>query len=51
MSEDLALYGALRAQVLSRHFALGRYFRADHLSIFNNLGVVRVHSRGSVSWP
>jgi len=26
------LYGELRAQLLSRHFAIGRYFRADHLS-------------------
>jgi hypothetical protein len=34
------LYGVLRAQILSRHFALGRYFRADHLSFENLLGVV-----------
>lgn len=35
------LYGELRAQLLSRHFALGRYFRADHLCFFNYLGVVQ----------
>jgi hypothetical protein len=34
------LYGELRAQLLSRHFALGRYFRADHLCFYNYLGVV-----------
>jgi hypothetical protein len=39
------LYGELRAQILSRHFALGRYFRADHLCFYNNLGVV--HQSGN----
>jgi hypothetical protein len=34
------LYGLLRARLLSRHFALGRYFRADHLSYRNMLGTV-----------
>jgi hypothetical protein len=38
------LYGELRAEVLSRHFALGRYFRADHLSFSNYLGVVHTNS-------
>jgi hypothetical protein len=42
---NVELYGQLRAELLSRHFALGRYFRADHLSIFNYLGVV--HQAGS----
>jgi hypothetical protein len=41
MPPDLTkLYGELRAQILSRHFALGRQFRADHLCFANNLGVV-----------
>jgi hypothetical protein len=35
------VYGELRAQLLSRHFAIGRYFRADHLCFFNELGVVQ----------
>ena len=30
----------MRAELLSRHFAVGRYSRADHLSFFNCLGVV-----------
>ncbi|GAB7186751.1 hypothetical protein ATKI12_6582 [Kitasatospora sp. Ki12] len=38
-SADLAaLYGDLRASLLSRHFALGRYFRTNYLSLFNLLG-------------
>jgi len=41
------LYGELRAQLLSRHFALGRYFRTDHLSFSNNLGVVHQTSTGT----
>jgi hypothetical protein len=43
------LYGMLRAQLLSRHFAVGRYFRADHLSWYNTLGVV--HQSGSATPP
>jgi hypothetical protein len=39
------LYGELRAELLSRHFALGRYFRADLLCFSNRLGVV--HQDGS----
>lgn len=41
------LYGVLRAQILSRHFAVGKYFRADHLSFANHLGVI--HAKGSTS--
>jgi len=41
----LDLYGKLRAQILTRHFALGRYFRADYLSLFNHLGYL--HQQGS----
>ena len=40
------LYGVLRAQLLSRHFALSRYFRADYPSYYNNLGVVHQASVG-----
>jgi hypothetical protein len=41
-SGELAeLYGELRAAVLSRHFAIGRYFRANQLSLFNVLGSLR----------
>ena len=48
MSTDLTtLYGKLRAGLLSRHFALGRHFRADHLSFSNNLGVV--HQAGGTT--
>lgn len=48
MPADLkTLYGHLRAQLLSRHFALGRQFRADHLSFFNYLGVV--HQTGGTN--
>jgi hypothetical protein len=46
MATDLnKLYGELRAQILSRHFAIGRHFRADHLCFSNNLGVV--HQTGT----
>jgi hypothetical protein len=48
MPTDLnTLYGELRAQLLSRHFALGRYFRTDHLSFSNNLGVVHQTGTGT----
>jgi len=40
------LYGVLRAQLLSRHFALSRHFRADYPSYYNNLGVVHQASVG-----
>lgn len=39
-AEHAALYGELRAQILSRFFAYGRYFRANHLSLVNQLGYV-----------
>ena len=42
------LYGELRAQILSRHFALGRHFRADHLCFSNNLGVLHQNGSGSL---
>ena len=32
-----ALYATLRATVLARHFALGRWFRANMLSLWNVL--------------
>ena len=32
-----ALYAALRAKVLARHFAISRWFRANHLSLWNVL--------------
>lgn len=32
-----ALYAALRAKVLARHFAIGRYFRTNMLSLWNVL--------------
>ena len=38
--ELIKLYGELRSSLLSRHFAFGRYFRADHLALFNHLGTV-----------
>jgi hypothetical protein len=38
--EHAQLYGELRAQLLSRFFAFGRYFRANHLSLVNELGYV-----------
>lgn len=41
----LDLYGKLRAQILTRHFAFGRYFRVDYLSLFNHLGYQ--HQQGS----
>ena len=40
-AEHGALYGELRAQVLARFFAYGRYFRANHLALANTLGSVR----------
>ena len=40
LTDLTTLYGLLRARLLSRHFALGRYFRADHLSFRNLLGTV-----------
>jgi hypothetical protein len=46
-TQDFLLYGALRSGILSRHFALGRYFRADQLSIFNHLGVVQQAGSGT----
>ena len=35
--QHLALYGRLRCTVLARHFALGRYFRSNLLSLTNLL--------------
>jgi hypothetical protein len=37
-AELAGLYGDLRAALLSRHFALGRYFRTNFLSLENQLG-------------
>ncbi|HSI81491.1 MAG TPA: DUF3892 domain-containing protein [Solirubrobacterales bacterium] len=36
-AEHEALYASLRAKVLARHFALGRHFRANHISLDNHL--------------
>jgi hypothetical protein len=36
--EHAELYGKLRAALLSRHFAFGRYFPANYLSLYNHLG-------------
>src|SRR4051812_41034866 len=33
------LYAHLRANLLARHFALGRYFRANYFTTWNDLGV------------
>lgn len=38
--ELINLYGELRSSLFSRHFAFGRYFRANHLALFNDLGTV-----------
>ena len=43
------LYSEIRAAVLSRHFAVGRYFWAHHLSPWNWLG--SLHALGSASGP
>jgi hypothetical protein len=48
LTDLTTLYGLLRAQVLSRHFALGRYFRADHLSFRNLLGTVHQAGKQAV---
>jgi hypothetical protein len=40
-AELTSLYGELRAALLSRHFAIGRYFRANFLSLDNQLGAVQ----------
>jgi hypothetical protein len=40
-AELTSLYGDLRATLLSRHFAVGRHFRANYLSLFNELGLTR----------
>lgn len=40
-TELTTLYGELRTGLLTRHFALGRYFRANHLAQSNNLGLLR----------
>jgi hypothetical protein len=39
-AELISLYGDLRATLLARHFAVGRYFRANYLSLFNELGTL-----------
>jgi hypothetical protein len=44
-SELLSLYGELRATLLARHFAIGRYFRTNYLSLTNYLGCL--HRPGS----
>ena len=46
-AELISLYGDLRATLLARHFAVGRYFRANYVSIDNRLGVL--HAGGSPS--
>lgn len=39
--DDLTrLYGEFRSEILSRHFALCRYFRANHLALTNTLGYI-----------
>lgn len=43
--EHAILYGQLRAQLLARHFAFGKYFRANHVSLWNRLG--STHRQGS----
>jgi hypothetical protein len=37
------LYEQLRSAVLARHFALGRYFRANHVAMQNHLGSLHNH--------
>lgn len=44
--EHATLYGELRAELLARFFAYGRYFRTNHLSLKNTLGVVRAEGTG-----
>jgi len=41
-------YGWLRARLLSMHFALGRYFLADHLSIRNLLATLHQAGKHAV---
>lgn len=42
-NEFIKTYGELRSSLLSRHFAFGRYFRANHLALSNELGVLHDH--------
>ena len=43
----LKLYSEFRSEILSRHFALCKYFRANHLALTNTLGYT--HDKGNTT--